>query len=301
MLKKLLILVIIAGLAFGAYKVFSKKNMKVEVPSLEKFRVIKTAKVQKKDIWETVEASGEIHGGKELNVYPFVVGKVREITKPTGSEVDKDEALIFINPEDPSVKPFLTKANSPLKGIITRYFVKAGQTVFPGFPLAEVASIENIRVVVQASEKDFYKISPDEDAYFYVSGYPKTEFKGKVKKVSALNSETKTAEVEIVAQNLNYKLRPGMKASVEIFVRRDQNSLVVPLEAVVFTSDSENTLFVVGKGNTVEIKIVKIGLENRGLAQVVSGLNEGDEVVTQGQSSLKNGSKLPPLTIRNSK
>ncbi|MCX5781433.1 MAG: efflux RND transporter periplasmic adaptor subunit, partial [Elusimicrobia bacterium] len=247
----------------------------------------------KKDIWDTVEVTGEVHGYPEAKVFSVMPGKVHSKVKATGSRVEKNEPIIEIDRDEPAMEFSLVKVKSPLKGIITRYFVNEGETVFPSFPLAEIASIERVKINVQISEKDFSKVQNGLDAIFYVDTYPNAKYKGKLANLNqSLDEMSRTISADIVAPNIGYQLKPGMFAKVEIFAKKHQNALIIPQEAVMYNPGSENTVFVINNDGLASLRTVKLGLQTKGYVQVLSGVNEGEDVITVGQFNIKEGLKV---------
>ena len=296
MIKKILILIAILVLILAGYKAF-------QLFGLRKGRVLETAvvqaetaKVQKKDIWDSVEAAGEIHGSFEAQVFSGVPGKVNSRIKPVGSRIDKNEVLIRVDSEGLDGEPSLENIKSPLKGIITRYFVQEGETIFPDFPLAEVASIERVKLFVRVSQKDYPKLQNGLAAIFYVPSYPEKPFSGKLSGIGEFsNTMAKTSAIEIEVPNTGYILKPGMNAKIEIHIKLYPNSLIVPMDAVMFDQGAESSVYVVGGDKIARLRKVKLGLEIKGFAQVLSGLSEGEEVVTASQTNIKEGMKIKEI------
>ena len=252
-----------------------------------------TAKVQKKDIWDSIETTGEIHGEKEVKVFSDVPGKVNSILKPIGSKVKKNEPIIKIDSEAKDAESPQEKIDSPMKGVITRYFVKEGETVFPDFPLAEIASIETAKIEVQIAQSDLHRVRKGLEAQFYVDKYPDKVFKGRISAVNgSIDPKTRTGLAEIEAPNSGYYLKPGMTAKVDIRASQYPNSLVVPIDAIMFNPGADDTVFVVGSDMSLAVRKVKLGIQAKGFMQVVSGLSEGEKIVTESPSNLREGVKI---------
>ena len=127
MIKQILILITVLVVVLAGYKAYLRYGLP-KVKTVQSALVqAETARVQKKDVWDSVFAAGEIHGEAEAKVFSGVPGKVNSKVKPIGSRIEKDETVIKIDSEGTDGEPAVEKVKSPLKGIITRYFVNEGE------------------------------------------------------------------------------------------------------------------------------------------------------------------------------
>lgn len=105
---------------------------------------------------------------------------------------------------------------------------------------------------------------------------------------------TRTMETEIDVENKDLSLAPGMYANATLELERKDNVLTVPLQAVVKNGDQTSVL-VVDSQNRVQPRSVQLGLQGSLLAEVKSGLADGDRVITGGQSKYQPGESVKPL------
>ena len=98
--------------------------------------------------------------------------------------------------------------------------------------------------------------------------------------------------IEVLVPNADRALRPGMYAQVEVNFGTS-NSIVVPDIAIVKQQGSgQRFVFVVGEDGTARSTAVTLGRRIDNEYEVLSGLSEGDVVVTKGSASLRNGDKV---------
>lgn len=290
-MKKWMIVIIAAVVLLAAYRIIvsrraaSKQSADVAAP-------VEITKARRANIWETVDLTGDVRGYFEARVFPKVPGKFKERLKEAGERVSRDETFATIDRDEPAFEYALAEVKSPLDGIITRYFSSPGETVSPASPVAEVSSTERIKVVVQVSEKDIIKIVSGQSAKFYLDSYPSRTFTGRVENISrSLDSVTRTSAVEISAENPDGIIRPGMFAKVEILVRNRPWTLVVPRSAVMFNPGGDNAVFIVDDGLSRR-KVVRTGISGVNVIEILSGISEGDKIITLGQYSLSDGDKV---------
>jgi RND family efflux transporter MFP subunit len=117
-------------------------------------------------------------------------------------------------------------------------------------------------------------------------------FAGRIARFAgALDRSTRTMDTEIDVLNPSSELVPGMYASASLTLEEAPNALAIPVEALDRQNDAVSVLVVAPDG-TVARRRVQIGLETATDIQVLSGLNEGDAVVTSGRSRLVEGEKV---------
>jgi cobalt-zinc-cadmium efflux system membrane fusion protein len=119
-----------------------------------------------------------------------------------------------------------------------------------------------------------------------VPAYPAEAFRGRLGYIGdILNPETRTITVRTEVKNTGFKLKPGMFADVTIFLNGAQKVLAVPVEAIL-DDRNEKLVFVKADGQYIP-RIVEVGAEYNGYCAILSGLQEGDQVVTKGNYLLK--------------
>jgi RND family efflux transporter MFP subunit len=119
-------------------------------------------------------------------------------------------------------------------------------------------------------------------------------FPGKVARFSVdVGQATRTMHTEVDVPNPERLLLPGLYAEATISLNRKGNALVVPLQAVNQGSDLPSVL-VVDSSDRIQDRQIKLGIENPNEAEVLSGLNEGEQVVISDRSSLKAGETVQP-------
>jgi soluble P-type ATPase len=101
---------------------------------------------------------------------------------------------------------------------------------------------------------------------------------------------------EIEVPNPGLELIPGMYATVVLDVEKHAQALAVPIEAA--SSGKSSTVYLVNHDNQIEERSVKLGLETPNKYEVLSGLQEGDQVVIGNRSRFQAGQKVEPKLIQ---
>jgi HlyD family secretion protein len=117
---------------------------------------------------------------------------------------------------------------------------------------------------------------------------------GKVTLVSpALDPGSTTLEVWVEAHKPNLALRPGITVQVEMTAKTDKNALVVPAAAVFKNPDGGGDyVLVAGTDDKAHLKTVHVGIHAADSAEIISGIKEGDSVITTGGYAVADGTKI---------
>jgi cobalt-zinc-cadmium efflux system membrane fusion protein len=119
-----------------------------------------------------------------------------------------------------------------------------------------------------------------------VPAYPDLVFKGRIQYIGdILKEETRTVTVRTEVENEGYRLKPGMFASLTILLDRQARALTVPLAAVL--DDRDRKIVFLSRDGAFFPRVIVTGPKMDGIIEVLSGLAEGDSVVTRGNYQLK--------------
>ena len=201
---------------------------------------------------------------------------------------------------------------SPIDGIILERSVDEGQTVAASFNTPTMFIIANdltqMQVEADVDEADIGKVLEGQRVDFTVDAYPDMVFEGEVSQIRLQPVESSnviTYTVVITAPNPDMALMPGMTASVSFYPPEKDETLILPARALNVTidqdeiktyantnpevtiedatlktnSDSERLIWL-KSGNTISQRKVELGNTDEANYELISGLNEGDEVLT---------------------
>jgi len=202
-----------------------------------------------------------------------------------------------------------TVYNAPIDGIITSLRVEEGEIALvgtmnnPGTVLMTIADLSVMEVEVEVDETDVVSVREGQTAEVRVDAFPDTVITGKVTEIgsSALQKvtaaeESKDFKVVITLENPPENLKPGLSASADIITAEKKGCLAVPISALVTREKEENTesgsneqeegVFVVQEERVKFVPVEK-GIMGELTMEIVSGLEEGQEVVVGPYSALR--------------
>jgi RND family efflux transporter MFP subunit len=183
-----------------------------------------------------------------------------------------------------------TYLRSPLNGVVTARNYDKGDMYSMAQPIFVVEQIQPVKMLVNVSESLFTQVHEGMEFDINVDAYPGESFKGKVNLLyPTVNAATHTFPVEVICENKDQRLRPGMFARVTATFGTNHH-IVIPDVAVVKQQGSgEHFVYVLKPDNTVKYTLVELGKRMGNRYEIVSGINEGDRIVTEGQIRLKDG------------
>ncbi len=183
--------------------------------------------------------------------------------------------------------------DSPRDAIVVEKMVVEGQMVEPGMKLYRLADLSIVWVQAQIYEEDLAFVKPGQEAVVSLSYLPDRKFRGRVTYIyPTVDEKTRTARVRMEFHNPGYFLKPGMFATVELQTELMHSGILVP-ESAVLRSGEKNTVFVALEGGHFEPRVITLGPRSENnMYQVLSGLTEGERVVTSGQFMLDSESQL---------
>jgi RND family efflux transporter MFP subunit len=184
-----------------------------------------------------------------------------------------------------------TRILAPISGLVGKRHLDNGALVNPSMPVVSLVDLSTMVMEINAPEKDLVKIRPGLEAGIVLDAYPEQKFKGRVIRLSPiLDPATRTGSVEIEVPNPKMMLKAEMFARVELDLGTRHNTLLVPREALV-SHDQQRGVFKL-QDDTARFQAVDAGVTQGGDVEVISGLKEGEAVITLGVNLVKNGDKV---------
>ncbi len=208
------------------------------------------------------------------------------------SQADYDMAKLSLNVTKKTYENLAenTYLRSPINGVVTARNYDKGDMYSMAQPIFVVEQIQPVKMLVNVSESLFTQVHKGMEFDITVDAYPGEVFKGTVNLLyPTVNAATHTFPVEVICQNADQRLRPGMFARVTANFGTNHH-VVVPDGAVVKQQGSgEHFIYVLQPDGTVKYQLVEVGKRLGNRYEIVSGINEGDKIVTEGQIRLKDG------------
>lgn len=189
-----------------------------------------------------------------------------------------------------------TRITAPFDGVVTKRYADEGALIQAGIssstqamPLVRLSQNNRLRLVVPVTSNYAAGVTAGDPVE--VSFGATQRLAGTIARVSRrISSDTRTMSAEVDVPNSDLTLIPGMYASVTLRIGRREKALSVPVEAVAGTKNP--TVYVIGAGQQIEERRVKLGLETSTRYEILEGLKEGDLVVIGNRTLIRIGQKV---------
>lgn len=183
-----------------------------------------------------------------------------------------------------------TMVKSPIAGTVVSLAVRAGQMVSaaqPAAALLRIADLSDMTVAARVAEDDVTRLRPGMAASFTTPGYPGKHWSGKLRQVIPIpadgtGEQGKQAFYTVLfeVKNPDHALMSGMSAQVQFVVAQARDAVLLPVKGLgAPDEDGLVEVNVIGAGQHVDVRKVKVGLRNAKQAQILSGLDAGDKVL----------------------
>jgi RND family efflux transporter MFP subunit len=181
---------------------------------------------------------------------------------------------------------------SPTAGVVTARNYDNGDIYSGQLPILTVMQINPVKLVINVSESYYAQVKLGMPATIRFDIFEGQTFQGKVSLIyPTIDERTRSFSVEIKLNNSNYKVRPGMFGRVELNFGTAKR-IVVPDMAVVKQTGSGEYFVYVYKDGVVIFQKVELGRRLGNEYEIISGLNDGDQVVVSSQTKLADGRKV---------
>ena len=179
---------------------------------------------------------------------------------------------------------------SSFSGTVLKRNVEEGDYVKAGTALYHIADLSRVWVQIDAYESDLPHLGIDHTVVVEIDSLPGEAFVGKVAFIDpVVDKKTRTARVRVEVPNKDGQLRPGMfaQAVIEADIADKSSHLVIPATAVMFTGRRSIVYVAVpDQPGSYELREVRLGPRAGPVFPVLSGLSEGEAVVSQGAFAL---------------
>jgi multidrug efflux pump subunit AcrA (membrane-fusion protein) len=182
---------------------------------------------------------------------------------------------------------------APQNGFVVEKMVVEGQMVEAGMKIFRLADLRTVWVQAEIYERDLAYIKLGQEATVTLSYLGGRQFRGRVAYVYPdVDEKTRTARVRMEFDNPGYLLKPGMFATVQVSAELEPSVLLAP-DMAILRSGEKTTVFVALDGGKFEPRTVTLGpAAEDDEYQILSGLAEGERIVTSGQFMLDSESRL---------
>ena len=189
-----------------------------------------------------------------------------------------------------------TILRSPINGYVTARNFDVGDMFAMSAPPFTVQQVVPVKLLVGISESEYTKVKKGDVVSLTVDALPGRSFTGKVNRLyPTINAATHTFNAEVVVQNADRALRPGMFARVKVTFGTNHR-VVLPDRCIVKQEGTgQKFVYLLKSDDTVSYVPITLGRHIGTEYEVIDGVMEGELVVVKGQAALKDGVKVNVL------
>jgi len=183
--------------------------------------------------------------------------------------------------------------------VVAETFVNEGDTVSANAPFILVVQLNPISGVIFVTEKDYTKLKENQPVMLSTDAFTDENFHGRIYRIAPVFKQaTRQAMIELLIDNPEQKLKPGMFIRAGVILQQEKNTVIVPEQALTIRNDQIGIFVIDEKQEKVIWMNVMVGIVQNGLAQIKNNDDISGYVVTLGQQLLANNSKITISTIK---
>jgi membrane fusion protein (multidrug efflux system) len=187
-----------------------------------------------------------------------------------------------------------TVIRAPFTSRITERFITVGQHLRPGDELFTVADYDPLVARIYLPERDVYELEEGREVRITPAAGTELSFTGRIRQIApVVDTATGTVKVTVEAVNAPAGVRPGAFVAIDIVRERHAGALLLPRESVIRELRTAHVF--ITEDNVAVKRPVTLGIEEGELVEVLTGVAEGDAVVTAGQGGLDDGQRIKIL------
>ncbi|MFT7053226.1 MAG: Cu(I)/Ag(I) efflux system membrane fusion protein [Psychromonas sp.] len=235
---------------------------------------------------ELVKAQESLFNAINLNRSPLITSSKARLQ---ALGVNKDQINKII--KNQKVLQNIT-VYAPQKGTISELKLNEGAFISPSTVVITAVNLDTVWVDVEVFAAQVSLVKLGDLASMTLDYFPGQKWNGQVDFIyPEMNASNRTLRVRLQFDNPNAILKPNMFASVTLTPKMKQRTLQIPREAVIYAGKMNRVVLALGEGKFKSV-LVNLGLENKNAVEVLSGLSEGQKIVTSAQFLLDSESSI---------
>lgn len=270
---------------------------------------IKVMPVQRMDMVDTLRIYGKIKLRREALVASQFDGRLTDFSLLIGDAVKAEEQigtvipparealLQVLNKVDASLQPLMKQQIKsiplfcPINGVVLEVMHHSGDVLQKSDPIVYIGDLSTLDVYGNLPVKYLPLISGLKNISIYFVNYPHPPMMLPIEAVSGQVDETKqTVVVRLGLENKSGEFKPGMMVQLTLPEHSHRATLTIPRSALL-EEEGINSTFVL-QNNTVEKRLIKVGIMQNDYIEVTAGLIEGEQVATEKAYSLVDGMEV---------
>ncbi|MGP4038867.1 efflux RND transporter periplasmic adaptor subunit [Gracilibacillus sp. D59] len=280
-MKRLLLLLMIVIITLVACSESSEGEKEQE----ERVTPVETGEVTKGDLVMERNFYGRTMPNQSIPVIPSVAGEIDELEVENGEKVEEDDDIATISSPQGNIN-----VEAPATGTITKLKAKEGSVVSNQDPLAVVIDLERLTVQLQVPDVQLDLFEKGKKVTLLLQSAEEETHEAEIEYVADSANEAGLFPIDLSFDNATTHYKAGVVATVVLEDKVIEDSLLIPTAALVEEND-ETFVYVVEEDTAKKVE-VKVQATQSEVTAIQAELNEGDQIITSGQLTLVDGSKI---------
>lgn len=196
-----------------------------------------------------------------------------------------------------------TNVVAPIDGVVVWRYADTGALIQSGtdsnqqaLPIVRLAQTTLLRLRMPIPEDDVQYVHEGDPMQIRIDALNRSITGKVVRFTRSVNFETRTMETEVDVENRDLSIAPGMYANAKLQMASVDNVLTIPVEALVIRGNQQ-AVYVLDANDHIHIRNVVVGLRGSKLAEIKSGLTQGERVIVGGQEKYNDGEQVSPILV----
>lgn len=258
--------------------------------------LVRTEAVNAGTVETSVILNGDVLlGSPQVSLYAALPtgapnAKLTEARFKLGDTVKRGDIVAMVDPSRPGASYSLSPVVSTSAGTVIQVPpVVLGDTVTASTPIYVLSDLNDLLIETFVPERYVLSIRKGLPAQISLAAIAGETFNAVVDEISpTLDPASRTLKIRLRFTQADERIRPGMFAAVSLVTDIHENVLLIPRAALINTYGAW-VVFTVDENSTARRREIKLGLESESVVEVVSGLSQGEQVVSAGQNFLSDG------------
>ncbi|WP_018930760.1 efflux RND transporter periplasmic adaptor subunit [Gracilibacillus lacisalsi] len=280
-MKRLLFLLMIVIITLVA----CSENSDEEEEQVERVTPVETGEVTKGDLVMERNFYGRTMPNQTTPVIPSVAGEIDELEVENGDKVEEDDDIAIISSPQGNIT-----VEAPADGVISQLEAKEGSMVSNQDPLATIIDLEQLTVQLQVPDVQLDLFEKGKEVTLLLQSAEEETLEAEIEYVADAANEAGLFPIDLSFDNETTHYKAGVIATVVLEDTVIENSLLIPTAALV--EENDDTYVYVVEDDTAKKVEIDVQATQSELTAIQAELNEGDQIITSGQLTLVDGSKI---------
>ncbi|AFG38865.1 efflux RND transporter periplasmic adaptor subunit [Spirochaeta africana] len=239
-----------------------------------------------------IDVNAEIQPVTSVDVFADTAGELTRLTVSKGDRVSRTDVIGEVDPSRAGQRFAPSPIRAPISGTVVMVAPRVGSQISPQTPVARIATTDELEITTHISDRHLGRLRSGTRALVKLDAFPGEEFPARITRLSpVVDPQSRTAETILRFDRTDRRIRPGMFARLQIILEERPDSLAVPQTAIV-RRDGRTMVYIIDEDSRAARREVELGIQIDGQAELRSGVQPGDRVITRGQNLVEAGTRV---------